>query len=293
MDVPLVDHNETGIAPIDNGTFLRFSPTSASTSAAASSPGRPGNVYVYVWLFLGLLVFLLTLLIISLHRLKNIISSSSSVPDCSSEGGSSFTNMEICSISSQRSTISSLSTWGWERDGRELVCTCAFTPACVLTCKQQAGEHMLLPSVTYKHKNTTPAPKELTERLYSPCMHILFPPVLWVKQIAKAQGKCGSPCDEEVLRGECDWTLLSLISMMKTNEPGRMNSFFCKSHFLYCTCHIYCIVFQWHFVQHASLHLQKKISINIIFKIITLYRNACFWLSCTVRLQTLYRQIFF
>lgn len=115
MDVPLVDHNETGISPVDNGTFLRFSPTSASTSAAASSPGRPGNVYVYVWLFLGLLVFLLTLLIISLHRLKNIISSSSSVPDCSSEGGSSFTNMEICSISSQRSTISSLSTWGrWE-----------------------------------------------------------------------------------------------------------------------------------------------------------------------------------
>uniref|UniRef100_A0A665VRK1 Serine rich and transmembrane domain containing 1 n=1 Tax=Echeneis naucrates TaxID=173247 RepID=A0A665VRK1_ECHNA len=95
----------------DNGTFLRFSPTSASTSAAASTPGRQGNVYVYVWLFLGLLVFLLTLLIISLHRLKNIISSSSSsVPDCSSEGGSSFTNMEICSISSQRSTVSSLST---------------------------------------------------------------------------------------------------------------------------------------------------------------------------------------
>lgn len=111
MDVPSMDHNDTGIPQIDNGTFLRFSPTSASTSAAASSPGRPGNVYVYVWLFLGLLVFLLTLLIISLHRLKNIISSSSSVPDCSSsDGRSSFTNMEICSISSQRSTISSLST---------------------------------------------------------------------------------------------------------------------------------------------------------------------------------------
>ncbi|CAN9501841.1 unnamed protein product [Ophioblennius macclurei] len=112
MDASLVDHNDTGISSPDNGTFLRFSPTSASTSAAAaaSSPGHQGNVYVYVWLFLGLLVFLLTLLIISLHRLKNIISSSSSVPDCSSEGGSSFTNMEICSISSQRSTISSLST---------------------------------------------------------------------------------------------------------------------------------------------------------------------------------------
>ncbi|XP_037834989.1 serine rich and transmembrane domain containing 1 isoform X1 [Kryptolebias marmoratus] len=109
MDVLLVDHNETGITPIDNGTFLHLSPTSASTSAAASSPGHQGNVYVYVWLFLGLLVFLLTLLIISLHRLKNIISSSSSVPDCSSEGGSSFTNMEICSISS---TVSALSTSG-------------------------------------------------------------------------------------------------------------------------------------------------------------------------------------
>ncbi|CAG5873088.1 serine-rich and transmembrane domain-containing protein 1 isoform 1-T1 [Menidia menidia] len=111
MDVLLVDRNDTGITPVANGTFLRFFPTSASTSAAASSPGRQGNVYVYVWLFLGLLVFLLTLLIISLHRLKNIISSSSSsIPDCSSEGGSSFTNMEICSISSQRSTISALST---------------------------------------------------------------------------------------------------------------------------------------------------------------------------------------
>ncbi|XP_056263949.1 serine rich and transmembrane domain containing 1 [Pseudoliparis swirei] len=111
MDVSSVDRNDTGIPPIDDATFLRFSPTSAHASAAAPSPGRQGNIYVYVWLFLGLLVFLLTLLIISLHRLKNIISSSSSVPDCSSEGGSSFTNMEICSISSShRSTVSSLST---------------------------------------------------------------------------------------------------------------------------------------------------------------------------------------
>lgn len=112
-DLPLMEQNDTGISPADNGTFLRFSPTSSSssTSAAASLPGRLANVYVYVWLFLGLLVFLLTLLIISLHRLKNIISStSSSIPDCSSEAGSSFTNMEICSISSQRSAISSLST---------------------------------------------------------------------------------------------------------------------------------------------------------------------------------------
>ncbi|TNN54085.1 Serine-rich and transmembrane domain-containing protein 1 [Liparis tanakae] len=111
MDVSSVDHNDTAIPPIDDATFLRFSPTSAHAAAAAPSPaGRQGNLYVYVWLFLGLLVFLLTLLIISLHRLKNIISSSSSVPDCSSEAGSSFTNMEICSISSShRSTVSSLS----------------------------------------------------------------------------------------------------------------------------------------------------------------------------------------
>ncbi|XP_028322468.1 serine-rich and transmembrane domain-containing protein 1 [Gouania willdenowi] len=111
MDVPLGGQNDTVITSADeNQTFLRLSPTSASTSAAASPAGRPGNVYVYVWLFLGLLVFLLTLLIISLHRLKNIISSSSSIPDCSSEGGSSFTNMEICSVSSQKSSISTLST---------------------------------------------------------------------------------------------------------------------------------------------------------------------------------------
>ncbi|XP_047234491.1 serine rich and transmembrane domain containing 1 isoform X2 [Girardinichthys multiradiatus] len=108
MDVLLVDNNKTGVTALDNGTFLRFSPMSASTLETASSPGRQGNVFVYVWLFLGLLAFLLTLLIISLHRLKNIISSS--VPDCGSEGGSSFTNMEICSVSSQRSTISTLST---------------------------------------------------------------------------------------------------------------------------------------------------------------------------------------
>lgn len=109
MDILLADGNETD----SDGTFPRFSPTSVSTSAAASpAGGRPGagDVYVYVWIFLSLLAFLLTLLVISLHRLKNIISSSSSsIPDCSSEGGSSFTNMEICSISSQKSTISSLS----------------------------------------------------------------------------------------------------------------------------------------------------------------------------------------
>ncbi|XP_061156134.1 serine rich and transmembrane domain containing 1 [Syngnathus typhle] len=62
---------------------------------------------VYVWLFLGLLLFLLTLLVIALHRLKNIISSSGS-SSCG-EPRSSFTNVEIGSISSsRRSTVSSL-----------------------------------------------------------------------------------------------------------------------------------------------------------------------------------------
>uniref|UniRef100_A0A8C2G7F6 Serine rich and transmembrane domain containing 1 n=2 Tax=Cyprinus carpio TaxID=7962 RepID=A0A8C2G7F6_CYPCA len=98
-------------ALVKNESFLRFSPTSVSTGAAAASYGRTANVYVYVSIFLSLLLFLLTLLIIALHRLKNIISSSSSYPECGSEAGSSFTNMnmEICSISSQRSTVSSLS----------------------------------------------------------------------------------------------------------------------------------------------------------------------------------------
>lgn len=135
-DLPLMGQNDTGISPADNGTFLRFSPTSSSsTSAAASLPGRLANVYVYVWLFLGLLVFLLTLLIISLHRLKNIISSSSSsVPDCSSEAGSSFTNMEICSISSQRSAISSLSTWGRSRTHGQILHNRAQTERVVAPC---------------------------------------------------------------------------------------------------------------------------------------------------------------
>ncbi|TRY90948.1 hypothetical protein DNTS_022186 [Danionella cerebrum] len=69
-----------------NESFLRFSPTSVSTGAAAAS------LYTH-----------------TANVLKNIISSSSSFPECNSEAGSSFTNMEICSISSQRSTVSSLS----------------------------------------------------------------------------------------------------------------------------------------------------------------------------------------
>ncbi|XP_056592160.1 serine rich and transmembrane domain containing 1 isoform X2 [Triplophysa dalaica] len=94
---------------VNSESFLRFSPTTVSTGAATVSYSRTANVYVYISIFLSLLLFLLSLLIIALHRLKNIISSSSTYPECSSEAGSSFTNMEICSISSQRSTVSSLS----------------------------------------------------------------------------------------------------------------------------------------------------------------------------------------
>ncbi|XP_036391829.1 serine-rich and transmembrane domain-containing protein 1-like [Megalops cyprinoides] len=107
MDVPaMVDFNST--LP-ENGTLLKLMPTSISTAVDSSSSGRLENVYIYVSIFLSLLLFLLLLLVIALHRLKNIISSSSSYPDCTSNGGSSFTNIEICSVSSQRSTVSSLS----------------------------------------------------------------------------------------------------------------------------------------------------------------------------------------
>ncbi|XP_077361910.1 serine-rich and transmembrane domain-containing protein 1 [Festucalex cinctus] len=91
--------DQSDISAAENGTFLRFSPT--------ASPGRAaggGGVYVYVWLFLGLLLFLLSLLVVALRRLKNIISSSSSC----GEDRSSFTNVEICSISSSRRSVSSL-----------------------------------------------------------------------------------------------------------------------------------------------------------------------------------------
>lgn len=98
------------ISNMENGTFLEPYPTSLSTSMDSSS-GRMSNVYVYVSIFLSLLAFLLLLLIIALQRLKNIISSSSSYPEYTSDGGSSFTNLEVCSISSQRSTFSNLSTW--------------------------------------------------------------------------------------------------------------------------------------------------------------------------------------
>ncbi|XP_063160514.1 serine-rich and transmembrane domain-containing protein 1 [Candoia aspera] len=97
------------IVNIENGTFLELYPTSLSTSMDSPS-SRMSNVYVYVSIFLSLLAFLLLLLIIALQRLKNIISSSSSYPEYTSDAGSSFTNLEVCSISSQRSAFSNLSS---------------------------------------------------------------------------------------------------------------------------------------------------------------------------------------
>ncbi|XP_015671675.1 serine-rich and transmembrane domain-containing protein 1 [Protobothrops mucrosquamatus] len=97
------------IANIENGTFLELYPTSLSTSMDLPS-NRMSNVYVYVSIFLSLLAFLLLLLIIALQRLKNIISSSPSYPEYTSDAGSSFTNLEVCSISSQRSAFSNLSS---------------------------------------------------------------------------------------------------------------------------------------------------------------------------------------
>ncbi|XP_061074274.1 serine-rich and transmembrane domain-containing protein 1-like [Conger conger] len=110
MEIPAVDLNSSRL---DNVTLLKPIPTSISTavdsSLSSSAAERLENVYVYVSIFLSLLVFLLLLLVIALHRLKNTVSSTSSFPECTSNGGNSFTNIEICSLSSQRSTVSSLS----------------------------------------------------------------------------------------------------------------------------------------------------------------------------------------
>ncbi|XP_068121128.1 serine-rich and transmembrane domain-containing protein 1 [Hyperolius riggenbachi] len=93
-----------------NGTFLFPTSLSTSVDSSSSTPNRLSNVYVYVSIFLSLLAFLLLLLIIALQRLKNIISSTSSYPEYTSDAGSSFTNLEVCSISSQRSSFSNLSS---------------------------------------------------------------------------------------------------------------------------------------------------------------------------------------
>ncbi|XP_043929238.1 serine-rich and transmembrane domain-containing protein 1 [Protopterus annectens] len=93
---------------LENKTFLGLFPTSIST-ALNTSPSQLSNVYVYVSIFLSLLACLLLLLIIALQRLKNIISSSAPYPESTSDAGTSFTNLEVCSLSSQRSTFSTLS----------------------------------------------------------------------------------------------------------------------------------------------------------------------------------------
>ncbi|XP_061752791.1 serine-rich and transmembrane domain-containing protein 1-like [Nerophis ophidion] len=110
MDVVAVGNDDTSTA--GNGTFPRLSPTWNVTSASSSSWSRGrggGSVQVYVGLFLGLLLLLLSLLLVALHRLKNIVSSSSSsLPDCGGEGR--FTNMEVCSVSTRTSPATSLRT---------------------------------------------------------------------------------------------------------------------------------------------------------------------------------------
>ncbi|XP_006879654.1 PREDICTED: serine-rich and transmembrane domain-containing protein 1 [Elephantulus edwardii] len=104
-----VDSSSASVGQVENGTFLERFPTTLST-LVVPSPSHLSNVYIYVSIFLSLLAFLLLLLIIALQRLKNIISSSTSGPDYPSDTGSSFTNLEVSSISSQHSTLSSLST---------------------------------------------------------------------------------------------------------------------------------------------------------------------------------------
>ncbi|KAM5311667.1 serine-rich and transmembrane domain-containing protein 1 [Glossophaga mutica] len=94
---------------VDNGTSLELVPTSLSTSVDPS-PGRLSSVYVYVSLFLSLFAFLLLLLVVALQRLRNLISAGPARPECPSDAGSSLSNLEVCSISSRRSTWSDLSS---------------------------------------------------------------------------------------------------------------------------------------------------------------------------------------
>uniref|UniRef100_A0A4W3JRN6 Serine rich and transmembrane domain containing 1 n=1 Tax=Callorhinchus milii TaxID=7868 RepID=A0A4W3JRN6_CALMI len=101
--------SETSSCNSGNETIDVSYPTPINT-AVASSISHLSNVFIYVSIFLSLLAFLLLLLIIALHRLKNVIGSSSSCPECTSTTGSSFTNLEVCSLSSQRSAFSTLSS---------------------------------------------------------------------------------------------------------------------------------------------------------------------------------------
>ncbi|XP_067841493.1 serine rich and transmembrane domain containing 1 [Heptranchias perlo] len=93
-----------------NQTIDEPYPTSINTAMDSSSTSHLSNVFVYVSIFLSLLAFLLLLLIIALQRLKNVIASSSSCPEGTSNAGSSSTNLEVCSLSSRSSGFSALSS---------------------------------------------------------------------------------------------------------------------------------------------------------------------------------------
>ncbi|XP_067888910.1 serine rich and transmembrane domain containing 1 [Heterodontus francisci] len=93
-----------------NQTIHEPYPLSINTAMDSSSPSHLSNVFVYVSYFMSLLAFLLLLLLIALQRLKNVITSSSSCPECTSDTGSSITNLEACSLSSRTSGFFALSS---------------------------------------------------------------------------------------------------------------------------------------------------------------------------------------
>uniref|UniRef100_UPI00398EA399 serine-rich and transmembrane domain-containing protein 1 n=1 Tax=Pristiophorus japonicus TaxID=55135 RepID=UPI00398EA399 len=93
-----------------NQTIDELYPTPINTAMDSSSSSHLSNVFVYVSIFLSLLAFLLLLLVIALQRLKNVIASSSSCPECTSNTGSSTINLEVCSLSSKTSGFSVLSS---------------------------------------------------------------------------------------------------------------------------------------------------------------------------------------
>ncbi|XP_078400977.1 serine-rich and transmembrane domain-containing protein 1 [Cetorhinus maximus] len=93
-----------------NQTIDEPDPTSINTAMDSSSTSHLSNVFVYLSIFFTLLAFLLLLLLIALQRLKNVIASSSSCPECTSSTGSSITNQEVCSLSLRTSGFSALSS---------------------------------------------------------------------------------------------------------------------------------------------------------------------------------------
>ncbi|XP_059502914.1 serine rich and transmembrane domain containing 1, partial [Stegostoma tigrinum] len=73
--------------------------TSINDVMDSSSTIHLPNIFVYLSIFLSLLAFLILLLVIALQKLKNVIASSSSCHEYTSNTGSSKTNLEICSLS--------------------------------------------------------------------------------------------------------------------------------------------------------------------------------------------------